>query len=59
MNSKNLDLENRLIDFAVKIILLSNQLPDNNTGDHVRDQIVHSVTSPAPNYGEAQKAESR
>lgn len=53
------DLEERLIDFAVRIIKLSDSLPKTDIGYHIRKQILRSGTSPAPNYGEAQSAESR
>ncbi|MGD9126328.1 MAG: four helix bundle protein [Planctomycetia bacterium] len=53
------DLEERLIDFAVRIIKLSDSLPKTDVGHHIRKQVLRSGTSPAPNYGEAQSAESR
>jgi len=53
------DLEERLIDFAVRIIKVSDSLPNTRAGNHVRGQILRSGTSPAPNYAEAQSAESR
>ena len=34
-------------------------MPKTKTGRHTSGQIVRSGTSPAPNYGEAQSAESR
>ena len=52
-------LEDRLIDFAVRIIRLSAALPDTPAGRHISGQILRSGTSPAPNYGEARGAESR
>ena len=52
-------LENRLIDFAVRIIKLSNRLPKTPAGKHISGQILRCGTSPAPNYGEARAAESR
>ncbi|HET6861540.1 MAG TPA: four helix bundle protein [Pyrinomonadaceae bacterium] len=52
-------LEERLIDFAVRIIKLSNCLPRTPAGKHIANQILRSGTSPAPNYGEARGAESR
>ncbi len=52
------DLEDRLIDFAVRIIRLTEALPNTKAGTHVAGQILRSGTSPAPNYGEAQSAES-
>ena len=53
------DLENRLIDFAVAIIDIVELLPNTKAGNHIAGQLVRSGTSPAPNYGEAQSAESR
>jgi four helix bundle protein len=53
------ELENRLIDFAVRIIKLSAKLPKTPAGKHIAGQILRSGTSPAPNYGEARGAESK
>src|SRR5688572_25786959 len=53
------DLEDRLVKFAVRIIKLAEALPNTKTGNHVRGQILRCGTSPAPNYAEAQSAESR
>ena len=57
--SRKYDLEDRLIAFAVRIINLADSLPHTNAGNHIAGQILRSGTSPAPNYGEAQSAESR
>ena len=56
---RTFDLEDRLIEFAVRIIRLTEALPKTRVGNHVSGQIIRSGTSPAPNYGEAQSAESR
>lgn len=53
------ELEQRLIDFAVRIIKLTTRLPRTPAGKHVAGQILRSATSPAPNYGEARGGESR
>jgi len=53
------DLQDRLIDYAVRIIKVSEALPEKTAGKHVSTQILRSGTSPAPNYGEAQGAESK
>ena len=58
MNEK-FDLQERLVDYAVRIIKLSEQLPETKTGKHIAGQILRSGTSPAPNYAEAQSAESK
>ncbi len=52
------ELEERLVDFAVRIVKLSAALPRTSVGKHIADQILRSGTSPAPNYGEARGAES-
>ena len=53
------DLEDRLIEFGVRVIRLAQALPKTRVGNHIAGQIIRSGTSPAPNYGEAQSAESR
>ena len=53
------NLQDRLVDYAVRIIKLSETLPETKAGKHVSTQILRSGTSPAPNYGEAQSAESK
>jgi four helix bundle protein len=53
------ELEERLINFAVRIIKLSASLPRTTAGRHIAGQILRSGTSPAPNSGEARGAESR
>ena len=57
--TKEYDLEDRLIDFAVAMIDTVEALPSTRAGNHIAGQLVRSGTSPAPNYGEAQSAESR
>ncbi|MFC1817341.1 four helix bundle protein [Thermodesulfobacteriota bacterium] len=58
-DDKIFDLEDRLIDFAVRIIRIAEALPKTKVGNHIAGQLIRSGTSPAPNYGEAQGAESR
>ena len=57
--NKKYNLEKRLIDFAVRIINVVEALPNTRSGNHIAGQLVRCGTSPAPNYGEAQSAESR
>lgn len=52
------DLEERLLDYSVEIIRLVEELPNTRTGNHVANQLLRSGTSPYPNHGEAQAAES-
>src|SRR5258706_16324381 len=52
------ELEERLIDFAVRIVKLSANLPRTSAGRHIAGQILRSGTSAAPNYGEARGGES-
>jgi four helix bundle protein len=56
---RSFDLEDRLIDFAVRIIQVAESLPRSRIGNHIAGQLIRSGTSPASNYGEAQSAESR
>ena len=52
------ELEDRLIDFAVRVINLADALPASPAGKHIGRQLLRSGTSPAPNYAEARGAES-
>ena len=51
------DLEERLLEYAARIIRLVEQLPDSRAGNHVAGQLLRRGTSPLPNHGEAQAAE--
>ena len=55
----NYDLEERLLDFEARIIRLVDSLPSTKAANHVGGQLPRSGTSPLPNHGEAQAAESR
>jgi four helix bundle protein len=55
---KKFDIEGRLIDFASAMIDISGALPKTLAGNHLRNQLLRSGTSPALHYGEAQAAES-
>ena len=52
------DIEERLIDFAVRIIKVCDALSNKPAARHIGGQLLRSGTSPAPNYGEARGAES-
>ncbi len=56
---KKFDLHERLIDFAVIIIEIADNIKNSKAGNHLSGQIVRSGTSPSLNYSEAQSAESR
>lgn len=59
MNEKKYNLEERLIDFAVAIINLVENLPNTKSGNHLGSQLLRSGTAPSLNYGEARSAESK
>jgi four helix bundle protein len=60
MNSvKKYDLEDRLIEFAIRIIELVEELPKSRAGNHIASQLIRCGTSPALNYGEVQSSESQ
>jgi len=53
------NIEDRLVAYAAMVIALTESLPDTRAGNHIAGQLLRSGTSPAPNYGEAEAAESR
>lgn len=59
MKEKQYDLEERLLEYAASIIRLVERLPNTRAGNHVAGQLLRSGTSPLPNHGEGQAAESR
>jgi len=52
------DLEERLLEYSARIIRLVERLPNTRAGNHIAGQLLRSGTSPLPNHGEAQAAES-
>ncbi|MFV9646451.1 MAG: four helix bundle protein, partial [Desulfobacterales bacterium] len=58
MKKQAYDLEERLLEYSVRIIKIVEQLSNTRTGNHVAGQLLRSGTSPYPNHGEAQAAES-
>lgn len=59
VGGRKYDLEERLMEFASAVIDLSEKLPASRAGNHIAGQILRSGTSPYPNHGEAEAAESR
>ena len=59
MGNFKYDLEDRLIQFSVSIIVSSNKMEGNYSFQHLSKQLIRSSTSAALNYGEAQSAESK
>jgi four helix bundle protein len=53
------DLEERLLDFAVNVIELTESLPNARAGNHIAGQLLRCGTSPLSNHGEVEAAESR
>jgi len=56
---KKFDLEDRFIDFAIRISKVIDEIDNSRLGNHIAGQLIRSGSSPALNYGEAQSAESR
>ena len=52
------ELEQRLIDFAVRIVRLSADLPKSFAGQHFAKQVLRSGSAPALHYAEARGGES-
>ena len=53
------DLEERLINFSVQILEITERLPDTKGSSYLSGQLIRCGTAPALHYGEAQSAESR
>jgi len=62
-DSRQFDLEECLIDFAVRSLRTAETLPKTKAGSHIAGQLIRCGIPPylggTPNYGEAQAAESR
>lgn len=58
MEERRFDLEDRLIDFALRVDEIVESLPNTKLGNHIGGQLIRCGTAPALNYGEAQSAES-
>jgi len=59
MKEKKYDIEERLIDFTVVIIIFIESLPNTKSAIHLGGQLLRSGASPSLNYGEAKSAESK
>jgi four helix bundle protein len=57
--SRSNQLQDRLIDFAARIITLAGKLQNGFCAKHIATQILRSGTAGASNYAEARGAESR
>src|SRR5271154_2018528 len=53
------DLEERLINFAVLIVEITEAMPNTRASNYLAGQLLRSGNSSALNYGEAQSGESR
>ncbi len=58
-NERKYDLEERLLEFSIKIIDIVEELPNTKAGSHIAGQLIRCGTSPTFNYGEAESAESK
>ncbi len=58
MSNRVFDLEDRLIDFVLKVDDIIEVLPNTKLANHIANQLVRACSSPALNYGEAQSAVS-
>ena len=59
MNKREFNLENRLLDYSVKIIHLVDKMDTRFAANHIGKQLLRAGTSPLFNHGEAQGAESQ
>jgi four helix bundle protein len=56
--AKGDDIQERLIELAVRIVRLRAAMPSNAVGQHIGNQLLRSGTAPAAHYAEARGAES-
>ena len=56
--AKGDDIRERLVNFAVMVIDLCEQLPKTQAASHISLQLLRAPTAAAPNYAEARGAES-
>jgi len=56
---RNRDLDERLLEYAARIVKLVEALPNTIAGRRIGDQLLRCGTSPGANYEEAQGAESK
>ena len=59
MKDGKYDLEERLLEFAVRIIRVTEAMIRSRAGTYVADQLLRAGTSPYGHHGEAEGAESR
>src|SRR5262245_50767595 len=59
MEAGKYDLEERLLEFAVRIIRVTQSMNRSRASTHIADQLLRSGTSPYGHHGEAESAESR
>jgi len=59
MTEPKYDLEDRLLEYAVRIIRVTESMKRTPAGIYMADQLLRSATSPYGHHGEAEGAESR
>jgi len=59
MDEIKFDLEERLLEFSVRVIRVTEAMEKTRAGLHLADQLLRSGTSPYGQHGEAEGAESR
>ena len=59
MKTPKFDLEDRLLEFSVRVIRVTESMKRSRAANHIADQLLRSGTSPYGNHGEAEGAESR
>lgn len=55
---KPINLEDRLIQFAIDVIIMCKKIDKSFASEHLAKQLIRSATSSALNYGEARSGES-
>lgn len=58
MKEPSFDLEDRLLDYAVRVIRVTEKMSRSRAGRYVADQLLRAGTSPYGHHGEVESAES-
>ena len=59
MVAAKFNLEDRLLEFATRVIRVTESMNRSRAATHIADQLLRSATSPYGHHGEAEGAESR
>ena len=59
MQESKYDLEDRLLEYSVRVVRVAESMTPTRASSHISDQLLRAGTSPYGHHGEAEGAESR